>query len=244
MFSPVLFALASLTAASPLATRDWQPGNYPPYNVIGASGITLVANLSNPTTAIFDPPVHGWTLSSVHVGAGLNAAILDPSHGHVFFVNGSGPEISGEATSLNLPPFNSTSGPVPQGLVYSQAEDKSKGYLSVNFGYGTKGFGIRAGLRSQYPVLFNPTGHTEFMVCNVSVPVYGRPQYPVFVVEEHAAVPDNCALMHLLPQCASIEEPLLGGEEFGWQPVGASCYPDVKALDWQKYSDPVYWGSA
>ncbi|KAK5659940.1 hypothetical protein OQA88_13405 [Cercophora sp. LCS_1] len=233
----LLAGIAALATSSPITSRDWQPGNYPPYTT--SSGIVLIANLSNPFNTIFDPPVQHWSLGSVHVGAGINAAVLGPSPGHVFFVNGSGPEISAEATSLNLPPYASTgAGPVPLGLVYSPTN--KEGYLYVNIALGTKGTGIRSGLRSPYPLLFTPGG-SEFMVCNVTQPVYGRPQYPVHVVGEDGEVPDHCARMHLLPQCATLPEPLLGQEEFGWQKVDASCYEDVKSLDWQKYSDPVSW---
>ncbi|KAK0648407.1 hypothetical protein B0T16DRAFT_115148 [Cercophora newfieldiana] len=240
MLAAALFALAGLAAAAPIDDPPcpgcWVPGNYPP--TTSGAGIRLVANLSDPTSKIFDPPVQHWYLGSVHGGAGINDAILTPTtqYSHTFFVNGTGPEISGMATNVLLPPFESSNGPIPMGLVYKPGQDR--GYLQVNIGEGTRSFGIVHGMRSRYPLLFHPFQYSsEFMVCKVEHPAVTRPDYPVFAYQ--GTLPDNCAKFHFLPECAPLGD-LIGVEELHLKHVDSSCYESVKALDWTT-SDPVYW---
>lgn len=238
MLAAAFLALAGLAAAAPLNDPPcpgcWVPGNYPPTKY--APAMKLVANLSDPNNAIFDTSVQHWYLNSAHVGAGLGAAVLTPiaENAITVFVNGTGPEISGMATNVLMPPFKADGRPIPIGLVYKEGGRP----LQVNFGLGTRSFGIVGGMRSQYPLLFHPYNHgTEFMVCKEEKPTYDRPQYSVYAFE--GTLPNNCAKFHFLPECAPLGE-LVGIEELYLKHVDTVCYESVKALDWTT-SDPVYW---
>jgi len=229
MLTTTFFALAPLAAANPITPRA-----YPPRQT--SSGFTLIANLTDPTkSTLFNDPINHWSFGSVHVGAGLNTAILTPpTHGHILFVNGTGRDVSAEATSISLPPLETTNGLIPWGVQFSQYPSSTTPesvYLGVNFGYGSIGAGIRGGLRSPWPVAFAPL-QGKWMVCNESAPTYGRPQYPVRIAQE---VPENCAEMTLLAQCATLPVPLLGVEEFGYQVMEVDCYEDVKGIEWGRY---------
>jgi hypothetical protein len=224
-----LASAAGLAVASPMSRRD----AYPPLST--STFFTLVANVTDITKNIFDPPVNGWSLSGVHSGAGLNTAVLNANGGAIFFVNGTGQEVSSASTSVGLPPIASSDGNgnpfyTPQGLQFSDSTTSDEVYLGLNFGLGTKGAGITPGLRSPYADLFGPFGST-LVVCNETAPVYTRPQYPV---RGETVVPDNCVAITLLAQCAS-GPTLEGVEELNIITEDVKCYEDVSAIDWSQY---------
>jgi hypothetical protein len=223
--------MASLAAASPLKPRM----SYPPLSQ--SSGFTLVANITDTSKNLFNPPVNSWSLVGTHVGAGLNAAILSANGGSIFFVNGTAQEVSSASTSVALPPIASVDGNgnpyyTPWGLQFSPtAANENEVAMGLNFGLGTKGAGITPGLRSSYAPLFGPYGGS-FVVCNESAPTYGRPQYPVRL--EQADIPDNCVTINLLAQCAELPE-LSGVEELNITVEAVKCYEDVASIDWSQY---------
>ncbi|KAH6640031.1 hypothetical protein BKA67DRAFT_588326 [Truncatella angustata] len=225
-----LAMLASLVAASPLKER----ASYPP--ISQSSGFTLVANVTDTSKPIFDPPVNGWSLVGTHVGAGQSTAVLSPGVGSVFFVNGTGQQVSSASTSVGLPPLTSTNidgNPyyIPMGLQFSTNAEGNEVYVGLNVGLGTSGAGIIPGLRSPYAELFGPYGGT-FAVCNESEPAYGRPQYAVRL--EVDGVQANCVAINLLAQCAEL--PALNGvDELDIIVEDVKCYENVAAIDWSQY---------
>ncbi|KAH8647237.1 hypothetical protein BX600DRAFT_476357 [Xylariales sp. PMI_506] len=224
-----LSLLAGLAAASPLGKRSAPP-------VSQAQGFTLVANITDPTQTIFDPSVNGWSLTGTHVGAGVNAAVLSQTPGSVFFINGTGQDVSRTSTTVALPPITSSDSDgnpvyVPQGLQFSAVGDAGELFIGLNIGLGTQGVGIVGGLRSAYPELVGPYAGT-YVVCHQSDPAYGRPQYNVALEQE--SVPDNCVAINLLAQCADLPA-FDGAEELNIINVGVECYDDVAAIDWTQY---------
>ncbi|KAK9769290.1 hypothetical protein SCAR479_14041 [Seiridium cardinale] len=224
-----LALIAGLVAASPMKKRA-----YPPLSQ--SQGFTLIANVTDTTKAVFDPPVNSWSLVGTHVGAGLNTAVLYADGGSVFFVNGTGQEVSSASTSIALPPLRSTDGDgnsnyTPMGMQFSASGDDGEVYIGLNIGLGTKGAGIIPGLRSPYAELFGPYGGT-FVVCNETTPVYGRPQYPVRV--ERQDVPENCVAINLLAQCAELP-PITGVDDLNIIVEDVKCYENVAAIDWSQY---------
>ncbi|KAI1848920.1 hypothetical protein JX266_005348 [Neoarthrinium moseri] len=223
-----LTLVASLAAANPINRRS-----APPYSE--GQAFTLVANVTDTSKAIFDPPINGWSLSGTRVGANLYTATLHAGAGAVFFVNGTGQDVSSASTSLASPPVDfGTGNYMPGGLQFGPAASNDReAYLSLNLGqFGTVGAGITPGLRGAYADLFIRFDAGTFVVCNETAPAYGRPQYPVRF--EAAAVPDNCVAISLLAQCAPLPE-LHGVDEFNLRPLGAKCYDDVAAIDWSQY---------
>lgn len=229
-----LASAAGLAAASPMSRRD----AYPPLS--SSTYFKLVANVTDTTKDIFDPPVNSWYLTGTHVGAGLNTAVLYAPDGATFFVNGTGQQVSSASTSVGLPPLvsqdaNGTAFYSPQGLQFSQSTGGStpgEVYVGLNVGPGTSGAGITPGLRSPYADLFGPYGGA-FVVCNESAPAYGRPQYAVRA-EPADAVPDNCVAISLLAECAA-DPGVEGKEELNIITEDVKCYEDVSAIDWSQY---------
>ncbi|KAI0129769.1 hypothetical protein BJ170DRAFT_617492 [Xylariales sp. AK1849] len=225
-----LATAASLAAASPLDRR----AAYPPLST--SQGFTLVANVTDTTKAIFDAPVNDWSLVGVHVGAGMNAAVLSAGEAAVFFVNGTGQEVSSASTTVALPPLTSTDGNgnpfyIPQGMQFTATTNTDEIYVSLDDGDGAKGAGITPGLRSPYADLFGPNGGT-FVVCNQTGTAYGNPQYPVRV--ETQEVPDNCVAITLLAQCAELPA-FDGADELDIVVEEVKCYDNVAAIDWTQY---------
>lgn len=228
----MLFAalLSPLAAASPMKARAAPP-------VSQSTGFTLVANITDTTKNIFDPPVNGWNLVGTHIGAGLSAAVLSNGGSATFFQNGTAQDISSAATSVNLPPIASVNGDgepyyTPWGLDFFQYDVDSPEYnIGLNFGLPTRGSGIVPGLRSAYAELFFVRSGS-FVVCNETAPAYGRPQYPVRFEQE--AIPDNCVPIKLLAQCAELPE-LAGVDALNITVYPVKCYDDVSAIDWSQY---------
>ncbi|KAK0726260.1 hypothetical protein B0T21DRAFT_371285 [Apiosordaria backusii] len=237
MFTVALVStlMAGLTAASPLSLSQRQfQGNYPPRAT--ADAFTLVANISIPST-IFNPDVNNWFLSGVHVGAGRNAAILQPTldRASVFFINGTGRDVSAQATSIALPPIKSQSGATPAGLQFIPYENPHNLVnLGLNFGPGSVGAGVVGGLRSPWAQAFTP--YRYFIVCNETEPAYGRPQHAVKLAPDAESIPENCVAVTFLAQCATLPEGVFEGtEELNIHQVGAPCYEDVGAIDWSQH---------
>ncbi|KAK0662969.1 hypothetical protein QBC41DRAFT_284816 [Cercophora samala] len=239
MHTTALFSafMAGLAAASPLSLTQRQfQGNYPPRTT--ADAFKLVANISTPSN-IFDPPVNNWFLSGVHVGAGLNAAILVPTlnTSATFFINGTGRDVSAQFTSIALPPIKFQGGATPLGLRFPPLEGQQNPVnLGLNFGPGNTGAGVVGGLRSPWAQAFTP--YPYFIVCNETQPAYGRPQHAVKVAPSAESIPDNCVAVTFLAQCAALPEGVFEGEgveELNIHHVGAPCYEDVGAIDWSRY---------
>jgi hypothetical protein len=221
--SLVALLAAGLAEATPLRRQAL----YPPIST--AQAFTLVANVSGTSTGIFDSSVNGWSLAGVHVGAGLNAAVLDPTVSATFFLNGTAMEISSSGTSVALPPLADSLGAVPQGMTFGTTGTEV--YIELNTGLGATGAGIRGGLRSPWPVLFTPYPG-DFVVCNVTDATYGNPQYQVRV--EEGDIPANCLVINLFAQCATLPE-LVGVEELNIIVEPVPCYENASAIDWSQY---------
>lgn len=231
-----LLFTAALASASPLIARQKSPADYPPR--IFADAFTLIANVTSPTpNPLFNP--HSWVVVTERVGAGQHAVVLSPSPntaGTVLFINGTARDVSAENTSIMSPPLNTTSGPIPLGLQYSNAANRLAN-LGINYGTGTVGTGISVGLRDPYAKLFAPAGMQggTFIVCKEPHPVYTRPEYPVYWARFGVAeVPENCERINLLAQCAKLPE-LVGEKELNIVKIGVGCYEDAKSIDWTKW---------
>jgi hypothetical protein len=228
-------ALAGIAAASPLAIRD-----YPPTSM--AQAFHIVANVTDPSKDL-NPPINGFFITGVHIGAGLAAAVLAKTEPAYFFVNGTNVDVSAAYTSIALPPIGYTGGgPVPQGFQFGTTDDENIMSIGLNNGPGTHGAGVYPGLRSSYADVFAPWSGS-FMVCHIDKPMYGRPQYQVRYSKTYAKgpngpfdydIPADCVAIRLLAQCADLP-PLQGVDELDIIVEGVKCYNDVASINWKDY---------
>ncbi|KAK4166943.1 hypothetical protein QBC43DRAFT_205121 [Cladorrhinum sp. PSN259] len=250
MLLSLLAASLQLASASPVSPRQWS-NPYPPRTT--AKFFTLIANITDVDLAAarfpdVAPPASGWALTSVHVGAGLNAAVLSATHAPAgaggLFQNGTARDISARATSIYLPPIQNSNGDfTPWGVQFSNANGGNgngaggSGDVTMNFGTATIGAGVEGGLRNPYAEAFGPAGYYpdggKFVVCYQAAPFYGRPQYRVMYLGE---VPENCVAVRLLAQCAQEPEGgLKGAKELNLVNEGVGCYEDVSGIEWGLY---------
>ncbi|KAK5652699.1 hypothetical protein OQA88_10293 [Cercophora sp. LCS_1] len=237
-----LLTTAALATATPLKPRQWEGG--PP--ISSAPGLILVANVTQPTKNIFNPPVNHWYLSNARIGPGKSAAVLSPNiaDASLLFVNGTGQDRSSTNTAILAPPLDTNVGPIPMGLQFTRGwygtYNGSVAYPGVNYGPGDNG--ARIGVRDIYARLFPPSlvGNGRFAVCDERDPVYGRPQYSVIWITydgytgEERPEPENCVEIELLAQCAELP-PLAGVDELGIINIGSLCYENVAAIDWSQW---------
>jgi hypothetical protein len=247
MIPTTLIITTLLGAAAALPTFQTR-SQYPPTSK--STGFTLVANVTDPAkaSAVFNTSVNYWTVVGVHVGAGQDTAILDPTLHNTFYQNGTkdapddihyqndGLIVDGLSTNPPMSIMLSTL----SGTASATLENGTQ-YVGINYGYATKGVGVHP-FPDPYPEVYTPNQGT-FIVCNESQPVYGRPQYPVrFALADTSSgtlvqtVPDNCVPITLLAQCANLTYVDGNGMEHGTDYTQeVQCYTDVEGIQWGEY---------
>lgn len=225
MLSLVAMALVGATTASPLVTRDTYP------TPSGRQGFNVIANFTDAAAAapLFPENIQNWCLGGVHVGAGLDTVTLTPCRngGASLFqnqtVNADG---SYGKSALQVPTLSA----VPIGFTIDES------WVGLHTGFGTPGTHVAfVPQESNYAQILGPTpGH--FVVCNVTNPSYGNPQYPVRYVGAGKPVPEFCASVNLLTQCAPLPDAPPSLPMYYWYAQVVYCYDNVAAIDWHKYS--------
>jgi hypothetical protein len=234
-------AIAGTASAVPLIARQVVP-HYPPTQL--STGFRLIANVTDPSKD-FTPPVNNWVFNAIHVGAGLDDAVLlsdSADSGRIFYVNGTADEIYyGQGSTLTdggTPPF-------PFGI-YVAGEDQTDadGFhdVSVNVGSGTKGVQL-----TRFPVVYPTlTGAAQgtYAACQQTEPYYNQEYVtirwtydtidPNTFLNVHN-IPEGCVAINLIPECATLNDlpdGSLSSHEFAATSV---CYDDVSAIDWTQY---------
>ncbi|KAB5585158.1 hypothetical protein GE09DRAFT_17565 [Coniochaeta sp. 2T2.1] len=207
----LLLATAYTAMASPLSTRD----AYPPTGL--SQGFKLILNVTHLPSDFAETPVHGLELTSIHVGAGINAPVPVES-GSAYFASNGG-TIQEDINAAN--PYGFEISDLPE-------EDAPGLYdLHVNIGSGEQGFAVSGGA---CPALRAPSPGV-FVVCDQGFEVYAHPKLVLKFVAGRVAVPANCTVVELLPQCAGLS----GGESNTGAGPESSCYAGVVAdVDWSK----------
>ena len=231
----IALAVAGLSAASPLAIRS----QYPPTST--SQGFVLVANVTD-LSKDFSPSINHWKLEGVHVGAGLDTAVLSEEGGRIWFENAtleSGHYIvnSSLITDGGLYPYGLSLTPLSSDTPDSDYVD----YVGVNIGTGSREVGIRP-FPVPYPEVYT-TDRGTFVVCYEPNPAYGRPPFPVRFAKSHfegadeiQPIPDGCVPINLLAQCATLP-PVQDGAEYNHDSAQTvSCYDDVASIDWSQYA--------
>ena len=240
----VVLSLAALAAAIP-AKR--QTPHYPPSSQ--STGFTLIANVTDPSKD-FSPSISGLVLEGIHVGAGLNVATLSSaanSAGNIFYENGTASDIfSGGPVDILMDggtplfPWGITvQSPTVFDTTYPAEHD-----VFVNAGTGTQASLTR--FPNPYPYLANGQGTGTFVACNNTVPYYRanfitvQYAYATFTAPDgsydyQANIPDGCAPINLVAQCATLDTLPAGSISSHQYAATVQCYDDVASIDWSQY---------
>ena len=227
MVSLLALGLAGLVSASPLAQRSSQ------MPTALTQGFVLVANVTDPTED-FSPSINHYQLTGVHVGAGIETAVLAVDEGRVLFENGTDTEFGIVSDDSGIFPISLFISPLPPDEPNSDFVD----HVGVNVGNAQDGIGIRTPQMVPWPTLYGPDSGT-FIVCYEARPSYGRPQYPVRFARvkvingvTYQKIPDKCAPINLLAQCATLG-PVPAGAMYNHDFVKeVGCYPNVASVVW------------
>ncbi|KAJ4168043.1 hypothetical protein NW754_011857 [Fusarium falciforme] len=240
--STIFLGLLGLAAASPLAPR---PGYVEPHIVTNprypdrstSTGFKLIVNVTDHSKD-FDPPINNYEITTIHVGAGLSLVGVVEQDGRVFYQNGTKDQRQdGEATVLT----DGGTPLTPAGLAIQQNKENKQLYdASLNFGPGTPGVQLNA-LDDPYTYMLPET----FVACDESLEYY---QGKHFIVIKQARlsidenneiqrnIPDGCAPIRLVPQCAELEEVPEGSYSSHEFALDSKCYNDVAKIKWEQYS--------
>lgn len=236
-----LVGLVGLVSAVPLSSRNIVP-NYP--KTVQSQGFQLIVNVTDPAHDL-TPSVNGWAFDAIHVGAGLNHAVItdDVARGRVFYQNGTGEEIHYGGGSILS---DSGSPPSPYGVQVASKDDAAanngEAEVTVNVGGGTPG-----ALLTRFPepesYLRAPAQGT-YAICPRNEPYYSKEYnvvrwtYDSFNKETalyESTVPDDCVAVTLLPQIADLPELPEGSISSHEFAVTSNVYEDVKSIDWSQY---------
>lgn len=223
--------LANLATPSPVSTREAIPGDALQAE---SRGFTLVVKVTDLETD-FASSINGYTLSTIHVGAGLALAGLYSDSARIWYVNGTEEEVysDGKGTVISdggTPPF-------PNGISLGPSEN-AVSPVRVEAGEGTRGVQLTTTPGSDI-YLTAPTEGT-YVACNESVPYYQDQKFLLLKYSEsldegynntaQSGGPEGCAVIRLLPKCAELPdlpEGSLASHDFARE---VRCYEDVAAI--------------
>jgi len=224
-------AAAILGSANPVPSQ----GNDPTPITSWTKAFILIANVTDPSRDL-SPSVNNLMLTGVHVGAGMETAVLSADTGRVLYENGTDHEVGVGADTGAVYPYSVDLAPLPSEIPESTYVE----YIGIDAGTTHPGVTISPPI-VLWPRLLGPETGT-FVVCNESRPAYGRPQYPVRfakvqevngVMYQH--IPDRCAAIALLPQCAALGA-LPPGAQYNHNFVRAvRCFNNVASINWKEH---------
>ncbi|OAA72565.1 hypothetical protein ISF_01638 [Cordyceps fumosorosea ARSEF 2679] len=228
--------LAGLAAAAPTTTNPLYP------ETSSSTGFNLVLNVTDPSWDL-DPPVHGTFVTSIHVGPALNyVGQTSASSGRLFYVNGTATDVRyGNSDTISdggTPPF-------PE--VLSLLPDQGSATLSTVFLNAGNAAGDGRDYRTGITGFPNPIPElypVTYVACREPLAYYGGKEFVIIkqaktTVSEGGQVerniPDGCAPLSLLPQCAELNELPAGSLSSHDFAATTRCYTDVNSIDWPKY---------
>lgn len=162
-----------------------------------ADGFKLLIKADDPNGPLA-PKFDGLYVTGVHFGAGIDLVTpgINGVSGGIFYTNGTEADVKDGKGTVVI-----GSGPTAQSWVLQGSEYKPDGVKGafMQYGPGTPGVGViddgKGGLQ---------LGPGQWMVCDEHIP-YGMP-----IEQTSAAVPNNCAAVTLVPECAEIDYPTDG----------------------------------
>ncbi|KAM3077220.1 hypothetical protein ACMFMG_003315 [Clarireedia jacksonii] len=225
--NPVLSTLALLLplgSALPTARQV----QYPPYS--SSKHFQLVANVTSGNL-----PIQNFVLESYHTGAGQAVAVLaandTSANPRIFYVNGTASEVR-FGLSSTISDAGSGNNTFPEALEINPSDPATSttNYSSVyiNAGAGQPYVGLTT-FPDPIIQLHGYQGETFFACNNTKLP-YGA-AFQLYYRGYSQTTPEGCSDVALLPQCS---QGAVGAvDQFANE---VSCYEDVAAIDWSKYS--------
>ena len=226
-------SLLGLAAASPLASRQVQ-GDYPPKS--SSQGFNLVVNVTDPSAELAQA-VQNTFITSLHTGAGLALVGVNSDSGRIFYQNGtSGEEEERQATIIT----DGGTPLTPSGFQLTKDSEETLSSASLNFGPGTPGVQLSS-FTEGYVFLLPET----YVACNESIAYY-QGKYFITIKQAETTVsektgqfeyniPENCAPVRLIPQCAQLEDLPEGSYASHDFALESECYDNVSELKWSEY---------
>lgn len=237
MIAPIAaIGLAGLAAAAPTVPVPV----YPEFTTSNA--FKLVLNVTDLSKDL-DPPVHGTFATSIHVGPPFNyvGQTNAIAAARTFYVNGTGSQVRfGDSYTVS----DGGSPPFPEVLsLVKDAGSETLSTLFLNAGNGGEG-NYRIGL-TRFPNPIPELYPTTYVACKEPLAYYGGKEF-VVVKQAQATVgedgkqehniPDGCAPLRLLPQCAKLNDLPAGSRSSHDHVADTNCYTDVDSINWSKYS--------
>lgn len=192
------FIISALTiAAAATALPSQQPRTASTTST--SKGFNLVAHVTDPTHDL-TPSLEGQVLGAAHTGAGFNAAVFYGTTGRLFYQNGTAEQVANRETTIvtdgGTPPFSFTLQVQPAG--------EARRILDISIGQGTANTVVAADGGAQ---LVNGLGEGTWLACNELVPYYNREFVTLqYAYGEGAEVPEGCAPIVLVPECAALND--------------------------------------
>jgi hypothetical protein len=213
-----ILALLGVASAAPTGTTPI----YPPKTT--SANFRLVANV---TANDLTPSINNFVVSSYHVGAGEDFAVLvanaTATTGRIFYVNGTATDVRYGTSNI----LSDEGSPLfPAGISINPADASGEQSVSINAGEGQAGVGM-----TQFPDPISElrtVGGAGFYACNNALP-FG-PAVQVLSKAQGQETPAGCADITLLPQCS---EGSGAADPFGQI---TNCYVDVTGIDWTYYN--------
>lgn len=211
------------TLASTFPTTRQAP-IYPPTQL--SSNFRFVANVTDPSCDLA-PSINNYVLSSYHIGAGEDYAVLIPNttytSGRIFYVNGTATEVRYGASNLlsdgGTPPF-------PFGVSILPTTEA----VTITAGEGQAGIGLTR-FPDPVPKLYGGQEGDGFYGCLKTAPFLPYGDAVVLFYKPYGSeTPEGCADVTLLPECSEGSGAV---DEFA---NTLNCYPDVSAIDWTYYN--------
>ncbi|KAL7903380.1 hypothetical protein HDV63DRAFT_363875 [Trichoderma sp. SZMC 28014] len=230
-FSAAVLGLATAAVAAPANIVP----NYPPHQM--SQGFRLVVNVTDKALDL-SPSVQGLYVNSIHTGAGFNAAgVGAQDESNIFYQNGTATEVRYNSATLITDEATPLS---PFGFSLSKnAGSETLSSANINGGAGTPGVQL-----SQFPEGFLFLEPETFVICNTPLEYY---QGTKFLTVNQAAstisssgqveknIPEGCAPVRLLPECATLEALPAGSYASHEYAVQSECYADVASINWSLY---------
>ncbi|KAI1414501.1 hypothetical protein F5Y13DRAFT_158682 [Hypoxylon sp. FL1857] len=197
-----LLGLLALTGATPVPPTPEQLSRAKAYN--------LQIQLLDPTKDL-SPPIAGQYLSTYHVGAGLNVAVVtglpDGYTPPPYYTNGTS-----ELGAFDV--LNDLGTTYPWGIKVQDPLSFDYTYpgehdVEIDVGGGTDGIGL---VTSNGEVKLGGLAAGDYAVCNRFIG-YARANLTVVrYVYESEALPDGCVGVAFVPQCATLDDLPAGSE--------------------------------
>lgn len=235
MIAPIAaLGLAGIAAAAPTTGPL-----FPEYT--NGNAFNLVLNVTDPSKDL-SPPVHGSFITSIHVGAAINyvGQSSDAKVARTFYVNGTAGDVRyGNSNTISdggSPPFPETLSLVKD----KDSETLSTVWLNAGTPEGSDEHTGITGFPNPIPELYP----TTYVACKEALAYYGGKEFVIIkqaktTVSEDGKVehnvPEGCAPLSLLPQCATLNDLPEGSYSSHQYAATTRCYKDVGSIDWPKY---------